>query len=114
MGDYVKGVGRIGRHPKSEVRQEPRNAHVLDLHDIEAVAGALIAAARADIAHEQSQCGGRIGSCIRGGHLCAVCYKPIWDCGRTFLAGLADALADYDATHLNEVLEAADRAGQEN
>lgn len=93
--------------------QTPRAPHVLDLHDIETVAGALIAAARADVAHEDSLCSGRQGACIRGGHLCAVCYKPIWDCGRAFLTSLAERLEDYPIAQLNDVLEAADRAGKE-
>ena len=111
MPGYVIGSGRKGFKAR-EARQEPRHGHVLDLHDIEVVAGALIAAARSDIAHEDSLCSGRMGSCMRGGHLCAVCYRPIWDCGRAFLTNLAGALGDYPAGELSNLLEAADDAAQ--
>ncbi len=96
-------------------RTEPKG-HVLDHHDVEAVVGALIAAARADIDHESkagTSCrwnGTTVRHCERGGHMCPGCYMTIWDCGRTFLRNLANQLADYPAGELHNLLDAADHA----
>lgn len=104
-------MGRPIHGPKTEPA-----GHVLDLHDIEAVAGALIAAARADIEHESRvgvSCrwdGVKVRTCDRGGHFCPGCYMTIWDCARTFLNGLAVQLQDYPAGELHNLLDAADHA----
>lgn len=98
-------------------RTEPPG-HVLDLHDIEAVAGALIANAKLDIEHEAkagSTCrwdGVRIKGCERGGHICPGCRMLIWDCAREWLGKLADAMGveGYRADTLHTLLDAADHA----
>lgn len=102
-------------HPVHGPRTEPKG-HVLDIHDVEAMVGAMIAAARDDIRHEARagvQCrwdGSSVRHCDRGGHVCWDCGKPIWDCARNFLNGLATALEDYPAGEMHRLLDAADVA----
>lgn len=74
--------------------QAPR-VRVIDMHDIEKVAEALIHAARKDVEHEGRVESGKCknaNSCDRGAHVCPTCDLAIWECGQAFLDGIQAAL----------------------